>query len=134
MQARASGAHCTLNRSSKRSRGRSIPAGGKPFPNRINHEGKPMDRSREFAGRAAFVTGAGTGIGAAVARELASRGAAVAIFGRRAARLEETAEAIRADGGKVLVVVGNVANAENVENAIQRTVAEFGGLHFAVNN
>ena len=85
-------------------------------------------------GESAFVTGAGTGIGAAVARELASRGAAVAIFGRRAARLEETAAAIRADGGKVLVIAGDVANAENVETAIRRAVAEFGGLHFAVNN
>ena len=93
-----------------------------------------MDRSSEFGGRAAFVTGAGTGIGAAVACELASRGAAVAIFGRRAARLAETAEAIRSAGGKVLVIAGDVANAENVESAILRTVAEFGGLHFAVNN
>ncbi len=93
-----------------------------------------MDRVSEFAGRSAFVTGAGTGIGAAVARELASRGAAVAIFGRRAAPLEETAGAIRADGGKVLVIAGDVANAQNVETAIRRAVAEFGGLHFAVNN
>jgi NAD(P)-dependent dehydrogenase (short-subunit alcohol dehydrogenase family) len=93
-----------------------------------------MDRSSEFAGRSAFITGAGTGIGAAVARELASRGAAVAIFGRRAPMLEETASVIRADGGKVLVLAGDVANAQNVESAIKRTVAEFGGLHLAVNN
>src|SRR5271163_998767 len=125
MQAPASRAHCTLSRSLRRSRGQGIPAAGKQSPNHPNQERKSMDRSSEFAGRAAFVSGAGTGIGAAVARELASRGAAVAIFGRRAARLEETAGAIRADGGKVLIVVGNVANAENVEHAIQRTVAEF---------
>jgi NAD(P)-dependent dehydrogenase (short-subunit alcohol dehydrogenase family) len=93
-----------------------------------------MEKSSEFAGRSAFVTGAGTGIGAAIARELASRGAAVAIFGRRAAPLEETAAAIRAGGGKVLVIAGDVGNARNVESAIEKTQAKFGGLHFAVNN
>jgi NAD(P)-dependent dehydrogenase (short-subunit alcohol dehydrogenase family) len=93
-----------------------------------------MDRSAEFAGRSAFVTGAGTGIGAAAARELAARGAAVAIFGRRAALLDETAAAIRGAGGRVLVIAGNVANADHIESAIRKTVAEFGGLHFAVNN
>src|SRR5579862_5750176 len=93
-----------------------------------------MGESSEFVGRSAFVTGAGTGIGAAVARELAARGAAVAIFGRRAARLEETAAAIRGAGGRVLVIAGNVANAGHLESAIRKTVAEFGGLHFAVNN
>jgi NAD(P)-dependent dehydrogenase (short-subunit alcohol dehydrogenase family) len=93
-----------------------------------------MNKSSEFAGRSAFVTGAGTGIGAAVARELASRGAAVTLFGRRAEPLQDTAAAIRADGGKVLVIAGDVANAENVESAIKKTLAQFGGLHFAVNN
>ena len=93
-----------------------------------------MNTSSEFAGRSAFITGAGTGIGAAVARELASRGAAVAILGRRTAPLEATAAAIRTDGGKVLVLAGDVANAENVASAIQKTVAAFGGLHLAVNN
>jgi NAD(P)-dependent dehydrogenase (short-subunit alcohol dehydrogenase family) len=93
-----------------------------------------MEKSSEFAGKSAFVTGAGTGIGAAVARELAARGAAVAIFGRRTAQLEEIAAVIRADGGRVLVVAGDVANAGNVESAIQKTVESLGGLHFAVNN
>ena len=93
-----------------------------------------MDKSSEFAGRSAFVTGAGTGIGEAVARELGSRGAAVALFGRRVEPLQDTAGAIRADGGKVLVIVGDVANAQNLESAIEKTTAEFGGLHLAVNN
>jgi NAD(P)-dependent dehydrogenase (short-subunit alcohol dehydrogenase family) len=93
-----------------------------------------MEKSSEFAGRTAFVTGAGTGIGAAIARELASRGAAVAVFGRRAPQLEQIAGTIRGEGGIVLVIGGDVANAENVERAIQRTTAEFGGLHLAVNN
>jgi NAD(P)-dependent dehydrogenase (short-subunit alcohol dehydrogenase family) len=61
-----------------------------------------MNATAEFSGRSAFVTGAGTGIGAATAAELAARGAKVAMMGRRAGMLEETAAAIRAAGGEVL--------------------------------
>ena len=93
-----------------------------------------MTTSAEFFGRTAFVTGAGTGIGAATAGELAARGAQVAMMGRRAAKLEETAAAIRAAGGKVLVLIGDVANAGDVAGAVNKTVAAFGGLHMAVNN
>jgi NAD(P)-dependent dehydrogenase (short-subunit alcohol dehydrogenase family) len=93
-----------------------------------------MTSSAEFSGRAAFVTGAGTGIGAATAAELAARGAKVAIMGRRTAVLDESAAAIRAQGGEVLVLTGDVANARDVEEAVRKTVAAFGGLHLAVNN
>jgi NAD(P)-dependent dehydrogenase (short-subunit alcohol dehydrogenase family) len=93
-----------------------------------------MTGSDEFSGRSAFVTGAGTGIGAATARELAARGASVALMGRRTAVLEETAAAIRGNGGEVLVLAGDVANARDVENAVRETVAAFGALHLAVNN
>jgi len=93
-----------------------------------------MSNQPEFAGRTAFVTGAGTGIGAATARELAARGASVALLGRHIAPLEETAADIRKAGGHALPLVGDVSNAADVENAIRRTVAEFGALHLAVNN
>jgi NAD(P)-dependent dehydrogenase (short-subunit alcohol dehydrogenase family) len=93
-----------------------------------------MTGSAEFSGRSAFVTGAGTGIGAATARELAARGASVALMGRRTAVLEETAAAIRGNGGEVLVLPGDVANAKDVESAVRETVAAFGALHLAVNN
>jgi 2-dehydro-3-deoxy-D-gluconate 5-dehydrogenase len=53
----------------------------------------------DLDGRTALVTGAGSGIGAATARELARSGASVVLVGRRATRLEEVAEDIRALGG-----------------------------------
>jgi NAD(P)-dependent dehydrogenase (short-subunit alcohol dehydrogenase family) len=93
-----------------------------------------MNATTEFSGRSAFVTGAGTGIGAATAAELAARGAKVAMMGRRAGRLEEAAATIRAAGGDVLILIGDVANAKDVADAIGKTVAAFGGLHMAVNN
>jgi len=93
-----------------------------------------MTGSAEFSGRSAFVTGAGTGIGAATARELAARGASVALMGRCTGALEETAAVIRGNGGEVLVLPGDVANAKDVESAVRETVAAFGALHLAVNN
>src|SRR6266850_2023403 len=93
-----------------------------------------MNATTEFSGRSAFVTGAGTGIGAATAAELAARGAKVAMMGRRAGKLEEAAAAIRAAGGDVLILIGDVAKAKDVADAVGKTVAAFGGLHLAVNN
>jgi NAD(P)-dependent dehydrogenase (short-subunit alcohol dehydrogenase family) len=93
-----------------------------------------MTSSAEFSGRCAFITGAGSGIGASTASELAARGAKVAIMGRRVAMLEATAAAIRSQGGEVLVVTGDVASARDVEDAVRKTVLAFGGLHLAVNN
>src|SRR5882762_1100200 len=95
---------------------------------------REMTGSAEFSGRSAFVTGAGTGIGAATAAELAARGAKVAMMGRRAGKLEEAAAAIRAAGGDVLILIGDVAKAKDVADAVGKTVAAFGGLHMAVNN
>jgi NAD(P)-dependent dehydrogenase (short-subunit alcohol dehydrogenase family) len=93
-----------------------------------------MISSNEFSGRTAMVTGAGTGIGAATAIELAARGARVALFGRRTAALEKTAVRIVQAGGEALVITGDVANARDVDQAVQRTVAKYGSLNLAVNN
>ena len=86
----------------------------------------------EFSGRTAFVTGAGTGIGAATA--LAAHGAQVALFGRRSPALEKTAATIAQAGGNALVLAGDVSNPRDVEQAVQRTVTTYGNLHMAVNN
>ncbi|HWM67511.1 MAG TPA: SDR family NAD(P)-dependent oxidoreductase [Steroidobacteraceae bacterium] len=93
-----------------------------------------MISSTEFAGRTAFVTGAGTGIGAATSIALAAHGAQVALFGRRSPALETTAAAIAQAGGNALVIAGDVSDPSDVEQAVQQTVRTYGNLHMAVNN
>ena len=85
-------------------------------------------------GKVAIVTGAGVGMGAATARLLAARGAKVIVSDINPTTANETAEAIRADGGTVHVVITNVADEAQVEALIAETVATFGRLDCAVNN
>ncbi|MEU9568519.1 glucose 1-dehydrogenase [Streptomyces massasporeus] len=87
-----------------------------------------------FTDRTALVTGAGSGIGRAIARALAAEGANVVVVGRRREPLEETAESIEAAGGKVLTVTADVVRAADVEAAVTAAVERFGSLDVAVNN
>jgi NAD(P)-dependent dehydrogenase (short-subunit alcohol dehydrogenase family) len=73
--------------------------------------------SQSLAGRHAFVTGAGSGIGAAIARLLASRGARVSIAGRRPAPLKEIAAALGKNAGSVLPL--DVTDAAAVSRAFE---------------
>ena len=82
----------------------------------------------------ALVTGASSGIGAATARSLAAQGAAVALLARRRDRLEELADAIRADGGTAVVVEADITDRPQAENAVERAVGELGRLDTLVNN
>lgn len=88
----------------------------------------------EFAGRVAIITGASSGIGAEVARTLSKRGAAVTLTGRREAPLQTVAEEIRAEGGRALVVAGDVTDETHAQDAVSKTVAEYGGLNILINN
>ena len=74
----------------------------------------------------AIVTGASSGLGIAFASALADAGAAVAIAGRRADRLEQTSEEIRRRGGDVLAVVADVADPAQCAMLVDRTVERFG--------
>ncbi|MCE0763498.1 SDR family oxidoreductase [Pseudonocardia kujensis] len=86
-----------------------------------------------FDGQVCLVTGAGTGIGAAVAELMAARGARVAVVGLPTDPLQDTVDRIRKDGGTALAATADVADAAQVQEAVDRTVAEFGGLDLAVN-
>ncbi|WP_416393516.1 MULTISPECIES: SDR family NAD(P)-dependent oxidoreductase [unclassified Curtobacterium] len=87
-----------------------------------------------FENKVALVTGAGSGMGRATAVLLAKEGAAVTVVGRRANKLAEVVDEITAAGGRALAVTGDVANPDDLQNAVVRTVEEFGALHYAVNN
>ncbi len=81
--------------------------------------------------KVALVTGAGSGIGRAVAVALANAGFQIAIAGRRAAPLEETAAAA---GGKSLVIPTDVTDEAAVKAMVDGTVAKFGHLDVVFNN
>jgi NAD(P)-dependent dehydrogenase (short-subunit alcohol dehydrogenase family) len=87
-----------------------------------------------FTGKAGIVTGAGMGIGAAVARALADEGAAVAVFDRNAAAAEQVSAQINEAGGRAIAVVGSVSDAADAQRAVETAVGAFGGLDVLVNN
>lgn len=97
------------------------------------HEGSGVS-GRSLAGRVALVTGAGTGIGAAIAARLASEGATVHVTGRQAENTRQTAEAIAAAGGQARWAVLDVSDGEAVARVVAGTVERDGRLDIMVAN
>jgi NAD(P)-dependent dehydrogenase (short-subunit alcohol dehydrogenase family) len=84
---------------------------------------------RGLKDRVFLIAGGATGIGAATAKRLAGEGAYVAIGDVNIAGATATAEQITESGGRAIAVEFDLSDAQSVQNLVDRTIAEFGGIH-----
>ncbi|CAM5277420.1 3-phenylpropionate-dihydrodiol/cinnamic acid-dihydrodiol dehydrogenase [Streptomyces microflavus] len=94
----------------------------------------PTTPSAEFAGRTALVTGGASGIGLAVARLLATAGAAVVVADHDEENARKAAAQLESTGARAAAVAMDVTDPASVEAGVRFTVETFGALHLAVNN
>ena len=89
---------------------------------------------KNLENKVALVTGAGSGIGKAIALLYASEGAKIVVSDIDEKGGNETVSQIKSNGGKAVFVLANTAKPEDSERLVNAAVKEFGGLHIAVNN
>jgi 3-oxoacyl-[acyl-carrier protein] reductase len=96
---------------------------------------RPFVKSeRALDTQVAIITGAGRGIGAAIARKLASMGATAVLCGRTRAALENTAQAIAENQGRSEIIACDVTQVNSVEAAAKRVESALGRIDILVNN
>jgi NAD(P)-dependent dehydrogenase (short-subunit alcohol dehydrogenase family) len=89
---------------------------------------------RRFVGKVALVTGAGRGMGRAVALLLAREGASVAVNSLNPAHAEAVAQEVRGYGAVAIDVPGDVSKNHDVDRVVRETISEFGRIDILVNN
>jgi 3-oxoacyl-[acyl-carrier protein] reductase len=94
----------------------------------------PKITEHALQGQVAVVTGAGTGIGAAIARKLAQLGAVTLLCGRRRAPLESRAAAIAQSGGRAEIAECDVVDLRSVESLAARVERDFSRIDILINN
>lgn len=88
----------------------------------------------DLTGKVAIVTGSTKGIGLAIAQRLAEHGATVVVSSRKADACEDVAADIKAKGGKAVVIPCHIARKEDLQNLVNQTVAQCGGIDIVVSN
>lgn len=88
----------------------------------------------KLSGRVALVTGAGKGIGQAIALALAQEGADIAVNAAHLSSAEGTTEMVRQLGRRAIAIEADVAEVDQVEMMVNRVISELGGIHILVNN
>lgn len=89
---------------------------------------------KKFEGKVAIVTGAGRGLGAQYAKDLAKEGATVVIFDVRESDMLKTVDEIVKAGGKADYYVADITNQEKVVEIVEATVAKYGKIDILINN
>src|SRR5689334_10738855 len=87
-----------------------------------------------LVGKRALVTGSSSGIGAGIAKALASEGVSVVVHGRNAGRVDALVDEIGYGGGKAASAVGDLATDDGAAVVAEGAVAAFGGIDILVNN
>ena len=90
--------------------------------------------THEFDDKTALITGAGSGIGAQIARQLGAGGARVVVADLNKDAVEKIASEIEQNGGAAIAVQQDVADPEAVRRSVDTAIERFGGLDLAVNN
>ncbi len=87
-----------------------------------------------FGGKVAIVTGGGSGLGEAIGKALAARGATVVLSDINIEGAERVASEISSSGGAAAAVQQDAARAEDSERVVEFAISKYGALHYAVNN
>ncbi|HEY42122.1 MAG TPA: SDR family oxidoreductase [Dehalococcoidia bacterium] len=87
-----------------------------------------------LAGKVAIITGGGTGLGKMMALLMAKEGADIVVAARRIGAIEQTADEVREIGPRALAIPTDVTDPAQVNNLVERTLVEMGGLDILVNN
>ena len=93
-----------------------------------------MTHTKEFEGKVAIVTGAGQGMGRAVAERLAAAGALVSVNDIDADSAERTVSVLQKGGAEAVAAPGSVTSTQQVSDMLDLTLSRFGKVHILVNN
>lgn len=93
-----------------------------------------IPKELSVGGKVAIITGAGRGIGKAIALVLAEGGADIVVVARTTKQIEQTAEEIRKLGQKALAIPTDVTSEDQIKAVVEQTISQFGKIDILVNN